>query len=309
MTGPDRSPLAMDAIRSCPNLPTLFLDRAEAEGDKPFLFRKDAGEWRSISWTEARRQATALAESLVALGLGDGDRVVLLSENRPEWPISDIGIMMAGCVTVPAYTTNTERDHQHILDDSGARAIIVSSAKLARVALPAVLRSGIDHLIAMEPLRTGQQGALAVHDWAALTAGPDATAAVRARMASVTREDLACVIYTSGTGGAPRGVRQHHGMILHNVHAAGTIVREDFGWGEEVFLSFLPLSHAYEHTGGQWLPIGLARKSTTARAWTSSPPISRRSARRSWRWCRACSNCCAPACSNSWRPAGGCAPR
>ncbi len=255
-----RDKATMDAIRACPNLPTLFLQRAEQEGNKPFLSRKIDGEWRSISWTEARRQATALAQALAGLGLGDGDTVVLLSENRPEWAIADIGIMMAGCVTVPAYTTNTERDHQHILENSCAKAIVVSTPKLARAALPAVLRSDVEHLIAIEPLRTGQTGAVAFHDWATLTAGPDATAAVRERMAAVGRGDTAAIIYTSGTGGSPRGVRQHHGMILHNIHAAGTIVLEDFGWDEEVFLSFLPLSHAYEHTGGQWLPIGLGAR-------------------------------------------------
>src|ERR1700751_1663874 len=76
-------------------------------------------------------------------------------------------------------------------------------------------------------------------------------------MADVRREDLACLIYTSGTGGAPRGVCQHHGAILTNVEGCVEIIAEDFGWGEEVFLSFLPLSHAYEHSGGQFFPIGL----------------------------------------------------
>ena len=252
-----RDKATLDAIQTCPNLTTLFLDRADALSDAPFLWHKADAGWQSLSWAEVRRQATALSERLVTLGLGGGDRIVLLSENRPQWAIADLGITMAGCVTVPAYTTNTERDHQHILENSGARAIIVSTAKLARVAMPAVLRADLDHLIAMEPLRTGQTGGVAVHDWADLTGGPDASDAVRRRVAAVGRADLACLIYTSGTGGSPRGVEQHHGMILHNVHAAGTVVFEDFGWDEEVFLSFLPLSHAYEHTAGQWLPIGL----------------------------------------------------
>src|SRR3546814_16295342 len=72
----------------------------------------------------------------------------------------------------------------------------------------------------------------------------------------MTRDDLACLIYTSGTGGAPRGVMQHHGAILHNAAGAAEILVNDFGIGEnETFLSFLPLSHAYEHSGGQFLPI------------------------------------------------------
>ena len=73
----------------------------------------------------------------------------------------------------------------------------------------------------------------------------------------VGRGDLACLIYTSGTGGAPRGVQQHHGMILHNVEGCIDIISTDFGWDEEIFLSFLPASHAYEHTGGQHFPVAL----------------------------------------------------
>ena len=253
----ERTAATLEAIRSCPNLPTLFLDRAAQLEDAPFLWARADEGWVSTSWAEARRQATALSQSLIALSLTAGDRVALLAENRPEWPIADLAIMMAGGVTVPVYTTNTERDHEHVLENSGAKALIVSTAKLARTAMPAVLRADVEHVIAMEPLRSLQNATVAVHDWGALIAGPDASDAVRERMASVGRDDLACLIYTSGTGGSPRGVRQHHGMILHNVHAAGSIIQQDLGWGEEVFLSFLPLSHAYEHTAGQWLPIGM----------------------------------------------------
>ena len=81
--------------------------------------------------------------------------------------------------------------------------------------------------------------------------------ALREREKKVGRSDLACIIYTSGTGGAPRGVQQHHGAILCNLEACTDIISSDFGWGDEVFLSFLPASHAYEHTGGQHFPIAL----------------------------------------------------
>ena len=109
-----------------PNLVTMFFARAREKGDKPFLWAKTGGSWQAISWAEAARQVCALAASLKRLGLEKGDRVMLVSENRPEWLIADLGIMAAGCVTVPTYTTNTTRDHQHILSNSGARAVIVS---------------------------------------------------------------------------------------------------------------------------------------------------------------------------------------
>jgi long-chain acyl-CoA synthetase len=100
------------------------------------------------------------------MGLQPGDRVMLVSENRPEWCIADLAIMTAGCVTVPTYITNTERDHQHILDDSGARAVFVSTAKLAKTLLPATVRtSGCEHVIAMEPISAGQASSIQLHDW------------------------------------------------------------------------------------------------------------------------------------------------
>ncbi|HEV7342336.1 MAG TPA: long-chain fatty acid--CoA ligase [Sphingopyxis sp.] len=240
-----------------PSLVAMFFDRAERGGEDPFLWRKADRVWHPLSWRQVANQVAALAHGLREMGLKEGDRVVLVSENRPEWCIADLAIMAAGCITVPTYTTNTERDHQHILDNSGAKAVIVSTAKLARTLMPAVTRSDAHTVITMESLRVGQQGDVAVRDWAPLVTGGEAhLEEAKARGAAMTRDDTACLIYTSGTGGAPRGVMQHHGAILHNAAGAAEVLVNDFGIGdEEVFLSFLPLSHAYEHSGGQFLPI------------------------------------------------------
>jgi long-chain acyl-CoA synthetase len=241
------------------NLVSLFLGRAAEKGDKPFLWAKHEGVWNSISWADAAKQVASLAASLHRIGLERGDRVALVSENRPEWLISDLAIMAAGCVTVPTYTTNTTRDHAHILENSGARAVIVSNQKLATNLIPAVLTSNeCHHVIGMEALRKVQAPDwVTCHSWSKLASDESDVAALQDRMRSTRREDLACIIYTSGTGGAPRGVQQHHGAILHNVEGATDIISTDFGWGDEVFLSFLPASHAYEHTGGQHFPIAL----------------------------------------------------
>ena len=249
-----------DDFDSFPNLVTMFFARARHRGDAPFLWAKHDGVWQSISWSDVAQQVAAFAKSLRQLGLEKGDRVMLVSENRPEWCIADLGIMAAGCVTVPTYVTNTERDHQHILDNSEARAVVVSTAKLAKILMPAALRSSqAEFIITMEPQPAMQHGQLSLHQWSSMVKGTDADVrASEAAMASVTRDDLACIIYTSGTGGAPRGVMQQHGAILHNADGAAAVLREDFGLDEEeVFLSFLPLSHAYEHSGGQFLPIGV----------------------------------------------------
>ncbi|MDQ3078646.1 MAG: long-chain fatty acid--CoA ligase [Pseudomonadota bacterium] len=242
-----------------PNLVTMFLTRARENGDKPFLSAKRGGAWRAISYADAARQVAALADSLARIGLKPGDRVMLVSENRPEWLIADLAIMAAGCVTVPTYTTNTTRDHQHILNNSGASAVIVSTQKLARALMPAVLFSSDCHyIVSIDEIITGQSPDVAqFHLWSDLVEGAPDVAALEARMNSVGRRDLACLIYTSGTGGAPRGVMQHHGMVLHNVEGCIDIIANDFSWDDELFLSFLPASHAYEHSGGQYFPIAL----------------------------------------------------
>jgi long-chain acyl-CoA synthetase len=241
-----------------PNLVAMFFARAGERGDRPFLHRKVDGAWVTTSWADAARTVASLAAGLKAAGLERGDRVMLVSENRPEWCLSDLAIMAAGCVTVPTYVTNTERDHAHVIENSGARAVIVSTAKLARTLLPAVLRaSEAQIVIGIDEMRVAQQGVRFL-DWHALVRDHPADPADAAAAADFARTDLACIIYTSGTGGSPRGVMQHHGAILHNCAGCAAVIAEDFGEGDpEVFLSFLPLSHAYEHTGGQHLPISL----------------------------------------------------
>ncbi len=239
-----------------PNLVTMFFTRAAERGDAPFLWTKQSGTWVATSWADAARQVASLATALTAIGLKPGDRVMLVAENRPEWCLSDLAIMAAGCVTVPTYVTNTERDHLHIIENAGACAIIVSTAKLAKTVLPAVLRSNQAQIvIGLEDMRV--PASIDFHNWHALIAAHPTTPEAAAARATFTRDDLACIIYTSGTGGAPRGVMQHHGAILHNCAGCATVISEDFGWDDEVFLSFLPLSHAYEHTGGQHFPISL----------------------------------------------------
>lgn len=256
----------MRADEIFPSLTALFFSRAAELGDKPFLWSRQDGAWRPQSWSQVAAEVAALSAALRAHGVRAGDRVMLVSENRPEFCIADLAIMAAGGVTVPTYTTNTTRDHQHIITDSGACAVIFSTAKIAKALMPALIRSNMHLAIGMEALDVKQTGTLAVHDWAALIEAhrndPEAEVAMCAASQIATRDDLACIIYTSGTGGAPRGVMQHHGAILHNVEGCIDVIAEDFGWDStgkepEVFLSFLPLSHAYEHSGGQFLPIGL----------------------------------------------------
>lgn len=244
--------------RACPNLVRMFFDQAATLGDRPFMWAKRDGAWVSYSWRAMARDVNRLARGLAALGVGPGDRVALVAENRPEWPIADLAIMATGAICVPAYTTNTVEDHLHILTNSGAKAAIVSTRVLAERVLQAARRSPACRvLIAIEPPPLAQDVGVAVDSWEATLAGGDAAPDdIEARINRLTRRDLACIIHTSGTGGPPKGVALRHGSILSNCLGAHQVLLE-LGLDHEVFLSFLPMSHSYEHTAGVHFPISI----------------------------------------------------
>ncbi|MEO0411208.1 MAG: AMP-dependent synthetase/ligase [Pseudomonadota bacterium] len=239
-----------------PNLVTLFFHQASVGKKKPFLWHKVDGKYRPISWRETASQVAKLAAALEKLGIESGDRVAIIANNRPEWCISDLAIMALGAITVPVYTTYTERDYAHVLEDSGAKAIILSDRKLAKHVLP--VAHDLNHIrfvITIEQPHITQGLNADIYSWQGLIEETKAKVSdLEERAQRLTRKDTACLIYTSGTGGAPRGVMQHHGAILHNCAGAAAVV-DEFSIGGDAFLSFLPLSHAYEHTAGQFLPI------------------------------------------------------
>src|SRR6266852_5434956 len=244
--------------KTCSSLAAMFFAEAARRGDASFLWAKDEGAYRAISWREAASQASALSRGLRDLGILRGDRVALIAENRPEWMIADFAIMAAGAITVPAYTTNTIDDHRHILANSGARALIVSTPALAQRVMPAADQIiDIENNITIEKLTIGQVSHAEIHLWDDIIArGAALPDDVAEMVAKAARDDTACLIYTSGTGGVPKGVMLTHANILANCHGAFEILK-DLGLGEEVFLCFLPLSHSYEHTSGMMFPISL----------------------------------------------------
>ena len=247
----------MDQV-AWPSLPAMFFDQAARRGNRPFLWAKHDGRYQPLGWREAAEAVSALARGLSALGVQPGDRVVLVAENRPEWLIADLAVMTAGGITVPAFTTNTAADHRHVLTHSGARAAIVSNRQIARRLLPAALEApDLRFVVTIDEFELGQEQSFHLVGWQEVLADgrayPDDVAE---RVARLTRDDVCCFIYTSGTGGTPKGVMLTHGSIMANCEGAYDLL-EQFGLGDEVFLSFLPLSHSYEHTAGQFFPIAV----------------------------------------------------
>jgi long-chain acyl-CoA synthetase len=242
---------------SCRSLPAMFFEQAARLGDKPFLWAKRGGHYQSLSWAEAAREVRRLARGLAALGIGRGERVALVAENRPEWVIADLAIMSAGAITVPAYVTNTVEDHRHVFATSGASVVIVSKPPLSARVLAAANQVATMHtVIAIEPA-AGQASAVDVLSWNdVLSKGGEAPDDIAARVAELAPDGIACLIFTSGTGGAPKGVMTTHRNILANCRGAFRLL-ETLGLGDEVFLSFLPLSHSYEHTAGMMFPVSI----------------------------------------------------
>ena len=247
----------MSTVAFDTNLLAMFQKHAAEEGENPFLWRKIDGVYRPWSWQRAADEAERLARAFRQLGLEAGDRVVLVSENRPEWCIADLAVLAAGGITVPAYTTNTARDHEYILNHAEATMVVCSGRNLAKRLIPAIKEApSVKTLLFMEPLAETSELPVSAITWNDALALGDRSPSVN-HVEKIGPDDVACFIYTSGTGGTPKGVMLSHRNIMSNLEGAYELVKK-IGLGDrERFLSFLPLSHSYEHTAGQFFPISL----------------------------------------------------
>jgi long-chain acyl-CoA synthetase len=224
-----------------PNLATMMFDLATKWPAKPLLRAWRDRAWHSTNWAEFARMTASFARHLRALGVAPGDRVVICSENRPDYPIAEVALMAIRAVPVPTYTTNTIDDHAHILRDSGARTAIVSSMTFAeRMRAAADKAHGLDLLLQID-----------TKTWTDALADRLSPDDVMAEAATIPSTAMACLIYTSGTGGAPRGVMLPHRCILSNCRGAFELI-QPLRLKDEIYLSYLPLSHSYEHTVGNF---------------------------------------------------------
>ena len=211
-------------------------------------YKKD-GAWRAISSEELRAAVEETSMGLRALGIGKGDIVAILSENRPEWAFADLATLCAGAADATVYATLTPPQVQYILNDSEAKVVFVSTAvQAAKVAQVREKLPHLRHVIRFDPdpaPGTTSLDELRAKGREALQADRDA---VRRRAAEVAGDDLATLIYTSGTTGDPKGVMLTHGNLLHNVLAAEKLF--PMVNREWTALSFLPLCHSFERTAG-----------------------------------------------------------
>ena len=231
---------------------SLFHHQVKLFQDKPYLWKKIDGKYISLSWKQVREQVDSIAKGLINIGILKGDRVVILSENRPEWQIADLAIMSIGAISVPAYTTSTTSDYSHIINHSEARCIIISSHSLALKALPAVAESSkCKNVIKIDNDKNNYNDPVNITSWNTLIKenNDDKLIDFEEEAKTQQRKDTACIIYTSGTGGNPKGVMLSHGAMLTNCTGAKELLKNLIKDLKEIrFLSWLPLSHSYEHT-------------------------------------------------------------
>ena len=244
-------------------LARMFWDRVERSGDRPAHQFKQSADWKTITWREVGDVVREVALGLLALGRGKGDAVALLSTSRAEWVQADFAIFSAGCVTVPVYPTYPPDLIAYVVNDSGAKTIIVEDpGQLSKVLEAREKTPGLEQIVVMSGYDAPQPPKM-VMTWDTLRRlGRDSVDAHRStlaeRVASTRPTDLATIVYTSGTTGPPKGVMQTHGNHIAAVTASKQATPVEEGW---VHLLFLPLAHSFARLESF---LGVAHGLTTA---------------------------------------------
>ena len=227
------------------NLPELFYFQADKNENNQHLLKLDSNnQVISMSWLETKNLTTKIHNFLANKYLGELERVLLVSENRPEWMASDIAIMSNKLICVPNYTTYTSRDFEHVLNDSQPVGLIVSNKNLLQTILIASekVKYNFKFILCFDYFENNSISNLVfLND---LT--DDNNDNNREKIKEIKRTDPACIIYTSGTQGLPKGVILSHGGILSNCEGAYELLKT-IKSPDLTFLTWLPLSHSYEH--------------------------------------------------------------
>ena len=220
------------------NLNEIFLEIFKSRKQKNFLFYLQDGQYNSISWNEVNNKIKSLSNFFHEKGILKGDRILLASENRPEWLISDLAVTNLGAITVPNYTTYTVKDFSYVIKDCSPKALIVSNDEILEKILLAAKNNNFKFEFIIKFNDNFTEGIFNFNK---------IKESNFEKKQKVLRSDPACIIYTSGTQGNPKGVILSHGGIISNCEGAIEIIKE-IKTKQFKFLTWLPLSHSYEHT-------------------------------------------------------------
>ncbi len=232
-------------IKNINNLNQLFFEKYSSLKDKNEILLTNLKEpKKSYSWSEVFKSINILSEELSKF-VTKGDRCLLISENRPEWFISDMSIMLSQSITVPAYTTYIEKDYDYIIDDCSPSVIFVSNdEQFNKIKNIVKKKNFIKKIFSFEKIKD-----LDPKNYININNLTNESKDNNFNLTSnLNRKDVACIIYTSGTQGNPKGVMLSHGGILNNCEGAIELLNPLIKNNNPKFLTWLPLSHSYEHT-------------------------------------------------------------
>jgi len=239
------------------NLVDLFFNKAKAQ--KPndiFLEWLNSVNRRKFTWSETISNIYKLSK-IIKKNVKEGDRVLLISENRPEWLISDIAIMLSKAITVPTYTTYMEADYRYLIEDCEPSMIIVSNNMIHKKLEKAIKEKAFIKKVITFDIIANVDYEKKYIDFKTVV-NQSLLKEEKESVTNLKRSSPACIIYTSGTGGNPKGVILSHGGILNNLEGAQEIIKPLID-SRPIFLTWLPLSHSYEHTV-QFVQIAVGAK-------------------------------------------------
>ena len=237
------------------NIPAAFQANIKKLKDASCVYYKKDGQYTSLSWNQMNDLTRKIGCFLLGRGIRKQDKIGIFSENRYEWWIADIAALSVGVVDVPVYATDSAEEALYILKDSDAKICFVSSEDhLKRVLSVKRKLPKLQLIVTFDEVPGRKQGVMSFSQAlkeGALYKKPDD---FDKRVAAITREDLATLIYTSGTTGLPKGVMLSHGNFIRNVEQGIDHFSSNLN-PKDVFLSMLPLSHAFERTTGYYIPL------------------------------------------------------
>ena len=233
------------------NLIELFVNQANKQNKKDiFLEWLNPSNKKIYTWEQTEKNILKLSK-VIKKNIKEGDRCLLVSENRPEWFVSDLAIMVAGGITVPAYTTYTEDDYKYLIEDCEPSLVVVSNNEMLKKLNNSINKKDfIKKVITLDEKAKVTNSLNIINkekylDFNSIIMN-NLLAEDKIENNKLKRNSPACIIYTSGTGGNPKGVILSHGGILNNLEGACEIMKPLFN-SRPVFLTWLPLSHSYEH--------------------------------------------------------------
>lgn len=242
------------------NLPEIFFKNSLLFQDKTLFGFKEEGEWQRLSWNNTAQILENLASGLKEIGVKKNDKISIIADNSYQWCIIDLAIISLGGITVPGYTTSNEEEISYLLSHSETSIIFINSKLLPIIEKILPTLNKIKYVVCVDELNTTKKFKFKklLYTYRELikigSKNKNKQNLLRESIKKIKKDDVTCIIYTSGTSSQPKGVMLTHASILSNIVGANELVKE-IKVKDHRFLSIIPLSHAYEHTAGFFLPI------------------------------------------------------